>query len=127
MIELQFQDGEETPISELNIGNVNQGDETNPFMFRVANTGDSDVVVQLYCDESDSQLGTADETYLSSWLSLDDHNYLNRVFAKVDSDDFIEVYLKWRPSHMSLTGEKQWCVKFVVMSGNVEDICDPLT
>lgn len=128
MIELEFQDGNSTTLSEINIGTVWGGYSTDPYNFRLVNTGDVAVNVQLYTAASTvNPLGTADETYHACLLSLDDHNYQSRVFTNIAVSGFVEVYLKWLPTHVSTTGDKQWAVKFDVQVANTEDICDPLT
>lgn len=127
MINLEFQDGDGNTINELDIGSTYPGIENEPRLFRLTNTGDEDVVVQLYCDSSEYQEGRPDETYAASWLSLNNFNWLNRIFCNIDIGDFVEVYIKWRPYQLSSRGNKQWGVKWLVSPANVEDICDPLT
>jgi hypothetical protein len=127
MINLEFQDGDGNTITELDIGQTYPGIEGEPRLFRLANTGDEAVSVQLYCDISEYQLGTAIETYNSSWLSLNNFNWLDRIFCNIEVDGFVEIYIKWRPPVLSGRGDKQWGVKWIVSPANVEDICDPLT
>ena len=127
MINLEFQDGDGNTITEEDIGSTYPSIENEPRLFRLANTGDEAVNVQLYCDESEYQSGVPLETYNASWLSLNNFNWLNRIFCNIDVDDFVEVYIKWRPYQLSTSGNKQWCVKWHVEPANIEDICDPLT
>lgn len=127
MINLEFQDGDGNTITEEDIGSTYPGIENEPRLFRLANIGDEAVSVQLYCDESEYQSGAPLETYSSSWLSLNNFNWLNRIFCNIDVDDFVEVYIKWRPYQLSTRGLKQWSVKWHVEPANIEDICDPLT
>ena len=127
MITLEFQNEDSDLITELDLGNTFPGEETTASLVRLVNTGDSDVMVQLWFAASEDQLGTADETYNGSLLSLNGLNYMHTLFTPVDTGGFAEVYIKWRPTTTSLTGDKRWTLYWNVEVANVEDICDPLT
>lgn len=127
MISLEFQDASENRLSDVNLGNVFPGYESPYQSFRLVNTGNVDVVAEVYADESYQQNGTPRETYQAAWFSLNNFNYAGRVYAPIPAGDFVEIYMKWRPVDVARTGDKQWRVKWNVEPVNTEDICDKTT
>jgi hypothetical protein len=121
---LELQDKNGVPILEDNLGDVLTGHEAAPKLFRIANVSSDPVMVQIYPDSSIYQKGTGDETFNSTWLSLNDFNYSHRIYCMVPVAGFVEFYVKWRPVHVARTGFKQWGLKWLIVEANTENICD---
>lgn len=125
MINLEFQDKTGTPIKDINMGMTMKGRESNPQIIRIFNNGDEDVKgVRLWCGESASQEGNADDTYLSAYLSTDGRLYNNNIYLNIDINTFKEVYIQWRPPSTSVYGNKQWTLFWHINPANIELTCE---
>jgi len=95
-------------IDEVHFENLFGGEETAPQIFTVRNDTTSQMDITLTPKASLTPLGTALETYLSTYLSLDGITYSSTLTLNIPANDSLDFYMYYAPSSQALPGEKQW-------------------
>jgi hypothetical protein len=108
-VNLDFIDEDERSINEIFFESIYPGETSSVKEITITNGGTGNVNLTLRCVESvTNPMGSALDTYLSTYLSLDQIDYSNSLDVTVNSGGSQTFYIRYQPPSTAKVGEKQW-------------------
>jgi hypothetical protein len=95
-------------IDGVQFESIYSGNKTSPQIITVINNNDTTLNLTLTPKEAYNQLGSAIDTYQSTYLSLDGNTYTHSLSLEIPANDSLDFYMYYSPPSTSKIGEKEW-------------------
>jgi hypothetical protein len=95
-------------IDGVQFESIYSGNKTSPQIITVINNNDTTLNLTLTPKEAYNQLGSAIDTYQSTYLSLDGNSYTHSLSLEIPANDSLDFYMYYSPPSTSKIGEKEW-------------------
>jgi hypothetical protein len=96
------------PVNNIDFETLRPGMGSEVQEFEFTNKNISTMTFSFIPSESESQEGSAIDTYLSHYLSLDNITYSPSLEVELDSWEVINIYTYYQPPSNAGIGEKEW-------------------